>query len=151
MMNLHDELNYLIEEPIIVKGNGNIVLFGLNNRFNTELPPKLHSKVAPEEYKETIERVNHLLANNVHKNMKWFICGFFMLCCTFGVSLWPSVHFNKHTRYELEKLLSWENSRLYNQLGLKWSLNKQLVGSPTVVEYVLVIENVKKSKIYWPD
>jgi len=41
----------LVPDPIIIRGAGNITVFGLSNRFDTEFPPSLHSRVAPEEFK----------------------------------------------------------------------------------------------------
>ena len=35
--------------------------FGLSNKFDTDFPSALTGKVAPEEYNETIQRVNSVL------------------------------------------------------------------------------------------
>ncbi|KAL3282957.1 hypothetical protein HHI36_006115 [Cryptolaemus montrouzieri] len=150
MMNFED-FDYLAAEPTVIRGTGNIVLFGLSNKFSPDLPGRLLSRVAPEEYKETIEKVNYVLDRKVSRNFKWFLCGCVFVCCTCGVSLWPSIHMSKHTKLELERLLKWENARLYNKLGLKWSLSKQFNGSPPMVEYVILIEIAKRPKIFWPD
>lgn len=40
------------------------------------------------------------------------------------------------TRHQLEKLLDWENSHLYNKLGLKWRLSRQRCDSTLMMEYV---------------
>lgn len=63
------ELNYggsgfpLNQEPIIIRGCGNITVFGLHNRFKTDFPPSLLARVAPEEFKGTVEKVNSILGN----------------------------------------------------------------------------------------
>jgi hypothetical protein len=44
------------------------------------------------------------------------------------------LHFQ--TRHQLEKLLDWENSHLYNKLGLKWKLSRQRCDSTLMMEYV---------------
>ena len=36
----------------------------------------------------------------------------------------------------MEKLLDWENSHLYNKLGLKWKLARQRCDSTLMMEYV---------------
>lgn len=38
-------------EPLIVRGCGNITVFGLHNKFKTDFPPSLLARVAPEEFK----------------------------------------------------------------------------------------------------
>ena len=40
------------------------------------------------------------------------------------------------TRHQIEKLLDWENSHLYNKLGLKWRLARQRCDSTLMMEYV---------------
>lgn len=39
--------------------------FGLSNSFNSSFPPGLQSRVAPEEYKATIGRINNVLKKSV--------------------------------------------------------------------------------------
>ena len=36
----------------------------------------------------------------------------------------------------MEKLLDWENSHLYNKLGLRWKLARQRCDSTLMMEYV---------------
>lgn len=55
------------------------------------------------------------------------------------------------TQHSLNKLLEWENSRLYNKLGLRWRLTKQHCDSSSMMEYVLLIEFIPKIPIYRPD
>ena len=40
------------------------------------------------------------------------------------------------TRHQIEKLLDWENSHLYNKLGLRWRLARQRCDSTLMMEYV---------------
>lgn len=82
-------------ELITVRGSGNMNIFGLSNRFNSEFPPELISKIAPEEFKSTISRVNSILSKNVPLNAKWLICGCFCCFCTLGCSFFPVVCLNK--------------------------------------------------------
>lgn len=51
----------------------------------------------------------------------------------------------------MEKLLDWENSHLYNKLGLKWKLARQRCDSTLMMEYVSNYHDVKviiSSKIH---
>lgn len=43
--------------------------FGLSSSFNTSFPPGLQSRVAPEEFKATIGRVNSILKKSLP--LKW--------------------------------------------------------------------------------
>lgn len=84
--------------------------------------------------------------------MKWILFGCLCCCCTFGCSFWPVICMNKKTRLSIEKLLDWENSHLYQRLGLHWKLDKRRLDSNTsMVEFVLVIEFIPKLNIYMPD
>ncbi|RVE44865.1 hypothetical protein evm_010465 [Chilo suppressalis] len=127
------------------------VRFGLSNRFNTEFPSGLQSRVAPEEYQATVARINSVLKKTLPVNVKWLFCGCVCCCCTLGCSLWPVICLSKRTQHSLNKLLEWENSRLYNKLGLRWRLTKQHCDSSSMMEYVLLIEFIPKIPIYRPD
>jgi hypothetical protein len=50
-----------ITESIVIRGDGNITVFGVFNSFSKEFPSKLAAKLAPEEYRDTIEHVNKIL------------------------------------------------------------------------------------------
>lgn len=109
----------------------------MNNVFNDEFPPELHGKVAPEEFQETILKVNNQLRRSMSLNLKWLLCGFICCCCTLGCSMWPAICVNRKVRRNIEKTLEIENARLYCQLGLNWSLTKQRSTEPVVLmEYV---------------
>ena len=43
----------------------------------------------------------------------------------------------------MEKLLDWENSHLYNKLGLKWKLARQRCDSTLMMEYVSNYHDLK--------
>ncbi|XP_074134446.1 cysteine-rich hydrophobic domain-containing protein 1 isoform X8 [Sminthopsis crassicaudata] len=109
--------------------------FGLSNKFDTEFPSVLTGKVAPEEFKTSIGRVNSCLQKNLPVSVKWLLCGCLCCCCTLGCSLWPVVCLNKRTRRSIQKLLEWENNRLYHKLGLHWKLSKRKCESNNMVEY----------------
>jgi len=141
----------LVPDPIVVRGAGNITVFGLSNRFDGEFPPSLHARVAPEEYKATIGRVNATLRKTLPVNVRWLFCGCLCCCCTLGCSMWPVICLSKRTRHQIEKLLDWENSHLYTKLGLRWRLARRRCDSTLMMEYVLLIEFVPKQQIYKPD
>ncbi|KAG8553803.1 hypothetical protein GDO81_003553 [Engystomops pustulosus] len=90
--------------------------FGLSNKFDAEFPSILTGKVAPEEFKISMGRVNTCLRKNLPLNVKWLLCGCICCCCTLGLSLWPVICLNKRTRRSIHKLLDWENNRLYHKV-----------------------------------
>uniref|UniRef100_A0A6B2E8L9 Putative cysteine-rich hydrophobic domain-containing protein 2 n=1 Tax=Phlebotomus kandelakii TaxID=1109342 RepID=A0A6B2E8L9_9DIPT len=150
--NLEDQVHAtLVPEPIVIRGAGNMTVFGLSNRFNSEFPSGLVSRVAPEEFKATIGRINAVLKKTLPMNVKWLFCGCMCCCCTLGCSLWPVICLSKRTQNTLDKLLEWENSHLYQKLGLRWRLTKQHCDSNSMMEYVLLIEFIPKIPIYRPD
>lgn len=111
--------------------------FGMNNVFSNDFPSELHGKLAPEEFQETISKVNNQLRRSMPTNLKWLLCGFICCCCTLGCSMWPAICVNRKVKRDIEKTLEVENSRLYYQLGLNWSLAKQRSSEPVVMmEYV---------------
>ena len=69
--------------------------FGLSNRFDTEFPSGLHARVAPEEFKATVTRVNQTLRKNLPINVRWLFCGCLCCCCTLGCSMWPVICLSK--------------------------------------------------------
>ncbi|XP_031621470.1 cysteine-rich hydrophobic domain-containing protein 2 [Contarinia nasturtii] len=138
-------------EPIIIRGTGNMTVFGLSSSFNTNFPAGLQSRVAPEEFKATVGRVNNILKKSLPLNIKWLFCGCICCCCTLGCSFWPVICLSKRTQHTINKLLEWENQHLYNKLGLCWRLNKQQCDTNSMLEYVLVIEFLPKIAIYRPD
>ncbi|CAH0562277.1 unnamed protein product [Brassicogethes aeneus] len=141
----------LVPDPVVIRGAGNMTVFGLSNKFTTEFPSGLVSRVAPEEYKETVMRINAILKKTLPVNVKWLFCGCLCCCCTLGCSLWPVICLSKRTQHSLNKLLEWENSYLYNKLGLHWRLSKQQCDSSSMMEYVILIEFLPKIPIYRPD
>lgn len=141
----------LVPDPVVIRGAGNMAVFGLSNRFSTEFPSRLASKVAPEEFRETVLRMNSVLKRTLPVNIKWLLCGCLCCCCTLGCSLWPIVCLKKRTEDSINKLLEWENIYLYHKLGLHWRLSKKQFGSPSMIEYVILIEFLPKISIYGPD
>jgi len=140
-------------DPIIVRGVGEVTIFGLSNRFNTEFPPQLISKIAPEEYTATISRVNSILRKNLSISVKWLCFGCVCCCCSLGLSMWPVICLSKMTKSRINKLLDWENTNLYNKLGLRWSLKRMNCDNNmnSMLEYVLLLEFLPKIAIYRPD
>ncbi|XP_053329473.1 cysteine-rich hydrophobic domain-containing protein 1 isoform X3 [Spea bombifrons] len=122
-------------------GHGRVVdeEFGLSNKFDAEFPTVLTGKVAPEEFKISIGRVNACLRKNLPLNVKWLLCGCICCCCTLGCSLWPVICLNKRTRRSIHKLLEWENNRLYYKLGLHWKLSRRKCESNNMMEYVSIL------------
>uniref|UniRef100_A0A8C1XV45 Golgin subfamily A member 7/ERF4 domain-containing protein n=1 Tax=Cyprinus carpio TaxID=7962 RepID=A0A8C1XV45_CYPCA len=103
-------------DPVVVRGSGHVTVFGLSNKFESEFPSALTGKVAPEEFKASINRVNSCLRKALPVNVRWLLCGCLCCCCTLGFSLWPVICLSKRTRRSIEKLLEWENSRLYHKV-----------------------------------
>ncbi|KAK1886042.1 Cysteine-rich hydrophobic domain containing protein 2 [Dissostichus eleginoides] len=68
-------------------------------------------------------------------NVRWLLCGCLCCCCTLGFSLWPVICLSKRTRRSLEKLLEWENTRLYHKLCLHWILSKRKCETNNMMEY----------------
>ncbi|ETN59714.1 cysteine-rich hydrophobic domain-containing protein 2 [Anopheles aquasalis] len=149
--NLEESHVQLVPDPIVIRGAGNMTVFGLSNRFNVQFPAGLVSRVAPEEFKATVMRINAVLKKTLPVNVKWLFCGCVCCCCTLGCSLWPVICLSKRTQHTLNKLLEWENSHLYHKLGLHWRLSKQQCDSNSMMEYVLLIEFIPKTPIYRPD
>lgn len=73
----------------------NLTRFGLSNRFESEFPSGLVSRVAPEEFKATVMRINSVLKKTLPVNVKWLFCGCVCCCCTLGCSLWPVICLSK--------------------------------------------------------
>ncbi|CAI5680156.1 unnamed protein product [Oreochromis niloticus] len=94
--------------------------------------------VAPEEFKASINRVNSCLRKTLPVNVRWLLCGCLCCCCTLGFSLWPVICLSKRTRRSIEKLLEWENSRLYHKLCLHWRLSKRKCETNNMMEYVSI-------------
>lgn len=108
-----------LRDPVAIRGAGNVTVyvsdfvfvgifviihslitlsvfrFGLSNKFDTEFPSALTGKVAPEEFSETLQRVNSVLRKTLPVNVKWLFCGCICCCCTLGCSLWPVVCLSK--------------------------------------------------------
>ncbi|XP_020794156.2 cysteine-rich hydrophobic domain-containing protein 2 [Boleophthalmus pectinirostris] len=138
-------------DPVVVRGSGHVTVFGLSNKFEAEFPSALTGKVAPEEFKASINRVNSCLKKTLPVNVRWLLCGCLCCCCTLGFSLWPVICLSKRTRRSLEKLLEWENNRLYHKLCLHWRLSKRKCETNNMMEYVILIEFLPKIPIFRPD
>ncbi|XP_006917099.1 cysteine-rich hydrophobic domain-containing protein 1 [Pteropus alecto] len=146
-----EHLRRCAPDPVLVRGAGHITVFGLSNKFDTEFPSVLTGKVAPEEFKTSIGRVNACLKKALPVNVKWLLCGCLCCCCTLGCSLWPVICLNKRTRRSVQKLLEWENNRLYHKLALHWKLTKRKCETSNMMEYVILIEFLPKYPIFRPD
>lgn len=138
-------------DPVVVRGSGHVTVFGLSNRFESEFPSALTGKVAPEEFKASINRVNSCLKKTLPVNVRWLLCGCLCCCCTLGFSLWPVICLSKRTIRSIEKLLEWENNRLYHKLCLHWRLSKRKCETNNMMEYVILIEFLPKIPIFRPD
>ncbi|MFH4976948.1 hypothetical protein AB6A40_003657 [Gnathostoma spinigerum] len=145
-------LNTSQREPIIIRGVGHLTLFGLNSRFDTEFPSVLTGRLAPEELRDTMRRINSVLNRTMPNNARWLVCGLLFCCCTAGCSLWPVVCLNKRTIHALEKTLDRENQVLYNKLGLHWRLARRSVDiNHAMTEYVLLLDFIPKTPLLLPD
>ncbi|KAH7731732.1 cysteine-rich hydrophobic 1 protein [Aphelenchoides avenae] len=139
-------------EPIVIRGVGQLTMFGMSSRFDTEFPSALTGKLAPEELQSTMQRINFVLQRNMQTHARWMICGLLFCCCTLGCSLWPVICLSKRTVAALEKTLDHENQQLYNKLGLHWRLVRHPVDTnSSLTEYVLLLETVPKMVLLAPD
>lgn len=140
-------------EPIILRGNGNLTLFGLSNSFSADFPSSLIGRVSREEFNRTMKRANSLLRDQQSLSAKILLFGGLCCCCSLGFSLiWPSIALKRRSKTSLEKFLASENSRLYSKLGLNWKLSEQrCYSNHAFVEYVLMIEFTPKINLYLPD
>ena len=147
--------NYLsgiiVKDPVLIRGAGNITIFGVSNRFSEQFPTQLNAKLAPEEFKDTIKQINNILNKELANSLKWLVFGSIFCCCTLGCSLLPVIFMNKKARLSINKLLEMENQRLYLKLGLKWRLAKIKCNSNALLEYVLLIEFLPTILLYQPD
>jgi hypothetical protein len=143
--------NIILKDPVLIRGAGNITIFGVSNRFSEQFPTQLNAKLAPEEFKDTIKQINLILNKELANSLKWLIFGSIFCCCTLGCSLLPVIFMNKKARLSVNKLLDMENQRLYLKLGLKWRLAKVKCNSNALLEYVLLIEFLPTILLYQPD
>ncbi|KAM6151698.1 cysteine-rich hydrophobic domain-containing protein 1 isoform 1-T1 [Rhynchocyon petersi] len=146
-----EDLRRYAPDPVLVRGAGHITVFGLSNKFDTEFPSVLTGKVAPEEFKTSIGRVNACLKKAIPVNVRWLLCGCLCCCCTLGCSLWPVICLSKRSRRSIQKILEWENNRLYHKLALHWKLTKRKCETSNMMEYVIIIEFLPKYPIFRPD
>jgi hypothetical protein len=145
----HNLIN--MREPIVIRGAGNITIFGVCNRFNEQFPSQLNAKLAPEEFRDTIKQINNILGRELSNSFKWLIFGSLFCCCTIGCSLLPVIYLNKKAKLNVNKFLEYENQRLYMKLGLKWKLRKMKCNSNSLLEYALIIEIMPTLYLYQPD
>uniref|UniRef100_A0A6G1SIJ7 Cysteine-rich hydrophobic domain 1 protein n=1 Tax=Aceria tosichella TaxID=561515 RepID=A0A6G1SIJ7_9ACAR len=137
-------------EPIIIRGNGNLTLFGLSNSFNMEFPQALIGRVSPGEFERTMGQINELLRDQQSMSAKLLLFGSLFCCCSLGFSLvWPSIVLRRRSKCNLEKFLASENQRLYSKLGINWKLGQSRFSR--FVEHVLIIEFSPKIDPFMPD
>ena len=142
----------VVRDPVLIRGAGNITIFGICNKFNETFPAALNSKLAPEEFKDTMHQVNSILSAELENSLKWLIFGSLFCCCTLGCSFLPVVCLNKRAKSHIEKFLEVENHRLYLRLGLRCSLSKmKCSNSNSLMEYVLLIDFLPNALLYQPD
>ena len=94
-----------VDDPIIIRGNGNMTLFGLSNSFTNSFPSSLLGRVSREEFEYTMSRINDLLRGQHTTNAKFMLLGCLCCCCSLGCSLlWPTFALSKRTRNSLQKV-----------------------------------------------
>ncbi|XP_072799891.1 cysteine-rich hydrophobic domain-containing protein 2 isoform X2 [Vicugna pacos] len=99
---LEEQLLKYSPDPVVVRGSGHVTVFGLSNKFESEFPSSLTGKVAPEEFKASINRVNSCLKKNLPVNVRWLLCGCLCCCCTLGCSMWPVICLSKRVRFPVK-------------------------------------------------
>ncbi|XP_062899202.1 cysteine-rich hydrophobic domain-containing protein 2 isoform X3 [Mobula hypostoma] len=92
---VEEQLLKYAPDPVVVRGSGHVTVFGLSNKFEFEFPSPLTGKVAPEEFKASIGRINGCLKKNLPVNVRWLLCGCLCCCCTLGCSMWPVICLSK--------------------------------------------------------
>ncbi|XP_048948922.1 cysteine-rich hydrophobic domain-containing protein 2 isoform X2 [Canis lupus baileyi] len=100
---LEEQLLKYSPDPVVVRGSGHVTVFGLSNKFESEFPSSLTGKVAPEEFKASINRVNSCLKKNLPVNVRWLLCGCLCCCCTLGCSMWPVICLSKRILFLTER------------------------------------------------
>jgi len=140
-----------IPPPIILKGIGEITIFGLNCKYENEFPSQLLGRLAPEEFSRMILKINQILKRNVPSQLKFLLVGFGLCICSFGFSMIPVVCFSKRTRLKLKKLIELENHRIYRKLGLEWKLVPTAMENSHMLEYVIEINFIPKIPLTRPD
>uniref|UniRef100_A0A5F8GJ09 Cysteine rich hydrophobic domain 2 n=1 Tax=Monodelphis domestica TaxID=13616 RepID=A0A5F8GJ09_MONDO len=100
---LEEQLLKYSPDPVVVRGSGHVTVFGLSNKFESEFPSSLTGKVAPEEFKASINRVNSCLKKNLPVNVRWLLCGCLCCCCTLGCSMWPVICLSKRKKRKKRK------------------------------------------------
>uniref|UniRef100_A0A8B9NR13 Cysteine rich hydrophobic domain 2 n=1 Tax=Accipiter nisus TaxID=211598 RepID=A0A8B9NR13_9AVES len=101
---LEEQLLKYSPDPVVVRGSGHVTVFGLSNKFEAEFPSSLTGKVAPEEFKASISRVNSCLKKNLPVNVRWLLCGCLCCCCTLGCSMWPVICLSKRSRHSKKNI-----------------------------------------------
>lgn len=106
-----------------------------------QFPSSLIGKVAPEEFKARISRVNSCLKKNLPVNVRWLLCGCLCCCCTLGCSMWPVICLSKRVSKISYAICSLSNSlvsSVYYSV-LKSSLQKPTDTSNTFKNIGIVI------------
>jgi len=134
-------------DSVIIRGSGNLTVFGLCNRYNDGFPSALTAKVAPEEFAETVNKVNRECRKCLRASLKALVLGCLCCCCSCGLAILPSILLNHRARRQINKVLAWENTRVYHKIGLNWSLCKTQCERSSMVEYVLMIEPIRRLQI----
>nr|CAG4635776.1 EOG090X0FHK [Artemia franciscana] len=116
--------------------------FGLNNRFQDDFPAPLTGRVAPEEFQETIGRINSVLKKSMPVNMKWFICGCLCCCCTLGCSLWPVICLSKRVGQFAIFYCFFTISMLKHHLQFRFCFNKNSCKSLMLVRGLIDITHI---------
>lgn len=142
-----DQHELLNDDNILIRCSGNITIFGLCNKYNTSYPSQLTAKVAPEEFAETINKINKELRKNIDFTWKALILGCLCCCCSCGMTMIPPLILNNKAKRQMKKILDWENTRVYNKIGLNWILRRLPCERSPMLEYVLILEKVRQDQI----
>lgn len=59
-----------VAPPLILKGTGEITVFGLCCKYDSEFPAQLTGRLAPEEFARMIHRINSHLKRNVPSQVR---------------------------------------------------------------------------------
>jgi len=140
-----------VPPPIVLKGTGEVTIFGLCCKYDHEFPHQLSGRLAPEEFSKMINRINSALKRSMASQLRWLVAGFALCVCSAGCSFLPVVCLSKRTRLRIQKLIDYENHRLYHKLGLRWGLVTLQIEDSPMFEYVIKIEYLPKIHLTYPD
>lgn len=111
-----------IDAPVVIPCVGHIVVFGLSNAFDETYPARLAGKLAPDEFRTTIRKINRIVRGALPHIMRCFLLGYVLCCCTAGLTLLPSLIWKAKVRQRVAiSLLAARQPLLVRRRCLQWN------------------------------